>query len=57
MTLTEARDLAIQLGLSVKSARGLYEQVQARGWSIGIDNTTAEWVVLDDCQNVLARCN
>lgn len=55
MNKSEAKALAAQLGLEIKSADELADQVEARGWKLAIDNATADWVVLGDNEAELAR--
>ena len=59
MSKIEAFDLAAQLGLDLpktKLADALLAMCLDRGYKLGLDNDTGDWVVWNANDNELARC-
>lgn len=59
MDSDQAVELGRQAGLDVVSADDLWAACEARGWTVGVDKTTGDWVILNGDlvgAEVLARC-
>jgi hypothetical protein len=55
MTRAQAHRLAIQLNIHARTIKELAYQLKRIGLRVDVDDATAEWVVLDGRDNVLAR--
>jgi hypothetical protein len=56
MTKLEAQSLARQANLDKPKTLDQFEEIVAHaGFSIGLDNHTGDWVLLDVSRNVIAR--
>lgn len=61
MTNTEAQTLILQaLGISIparNASKNLVDMLHDAGLKLGLDHDTADWIVLDKCDNIVARCS
>lgn len=48
--------IAAQLNIKAKNANDLADIIESMNMIIAIENTTGDWIILNDTDDVVARC-